>query len=75
MKTFLIVLLMISSFALIISIVLSPAKSSGMGTIEGGAKTLFGRKKAKGIYAILEKVTIGSAIVFMISAFIYSLFA
>ncbi len=75
MKTFLIVLLVISSFALIISIVLSPAKSAGMGTIEGGAETLFGRKKAKGIYAILEKVTIGSAIVFMISAFIYSLFA
>ncbi|MDD4691616.1 MULTISPECIES: preprotein translocase subunit SecG [Eubacterium] len=75
MKTFLIVLLIISSFALIISIVLSPAKSAGMGTIEGGAETLFGRKKAKGIYAILEKVTIGSAIVFMISAFIYSLFA
>ncbi|MEF9917825.1 MAG: preprotein translocase subunit SecG [Eubacterium sp.] len=74
MKTFIIVLLIISSFALLISILLSPAKVAGMGgAIEGGAETLFGRKKARGIYAILERITIGSAIVFMLSAFIYSL--
>lgn len=45
------------------------------GAIEGGAETLFGRKKARGLEAILEKITIGSAIVFMLSAFIYSLLA
>ena len=75
MKTFLIVLLVLSSFALIFSIILSPAKTGGMGSIEGGAESLFGRKKAKGIYAILEKITIVSAVVFMVSAFVYSLFA
>lgn len=76
MKTFLIVLLVIASFALIISILLSPAKVAGMGgAIEGGAETLFGRKKARGLEAILEKITIGSAIIFMLSAFIYSLLA
>ncbi len=75
MKTFLIVLLILSSLALIISILLSPAKTAGMGAIEGGAESLFGKKKARGIYAILEKITIGSAIVFMLSAFIYSLLA
>lgn len=74
MKTFMIVLMIIASFALIISILLSPAKAAGMGgSIDGGAETLFGKKKARGIYALLEKVTIGSAIIFMLSAFIYSL--
>lgn len=76
MKTFLIVLLVVSSFALIISILMSPAKVAGMGgSIDGGAETLFGRKKARGLYALLEKITIVSAIVFMLSAFIYSLLA
>lgn len=73
MTTFMIVLMIISSLALIISILLSPAKTAGMGAIEGGAETLFGKKKARGIYAVLEKITIVSAIVFMLSAFIYSL--
>ncbi len=73
MKTFLIVLMIAASFALILSILLSPAKTAGMGSIDGGAESLFGKKKARGIYAVLEKVTIGSAIIFMLSAFIYSL--
>lgn len=76
MTTFLVVLMILSSFALIISILMSPAKVSGMGGgFDGGAETLFGKKKARGIYAILEKITIISAIVFMLSAFIYSLLA
>jgi len=73
MTTFMIVLMILSSFALIISILLSPAKTQGMGAIEGGAQTLFGKKKARGIYAVLEKITIGSAVVFMLSAFVYSI--
>lgn len=68
-----IVLMIISSFSLIISILLSPPKTQGMGSIEGGAETLFGKKKARGFNAVLEKITIGSAIVLMVSAFIYSL--
>lgn len=74
MKTFLIVLLIISSVALIVSILMSPPKTQGMGAIGGGgAETLFGRKKAKGLYGILEKITIVSAVVFMLSAFIYAI--
>lgn len=72
MITFMIALMIISSFTLIFSILLSPAKTEGLGSIEGGAETLFGKRKARGIYAVLEKVTIVSAIVFMASAFIYS---
>lgn len=72
MTTFMIALMIISSFTLIFSILLSPAKTEGLGSIEGAAETLFGKRKARGIYAVLEKVTIVSAIVFMASAFIYS---
>lgn len=75
MTTFLVVLMIVSSFALIISILMSPAKVQGMGAIDGGAESLFGKKKARGFHAILEKITIISAIVFMLSAFIYSLLA
>ena len=73
MKTFMIVLLIISSVALIAAVLLSPAKSSGLGSIEGGAETLFGKKKAKGLEGILQKVIVGSGVVFMLSAFIYSI--
>lgn len=67
-------ILIISSLALIASILLSPAKAAGMGgAIDGGAETLFGKKKARGIYGVLEKVTIVSAVLFMLSAFIYNL--
>lgn len=76
MSTFLIVLLILSSILLIVSILMSPPKTQGMGgAISGGAETLFGRKKAKGFYALLEKITIGSAVVFMLSAFIYAIVA
>ena len=75
MSTFMIVLLIASSVTLILSILLSPPKTQGMGSIGGGAETLFGRKKAKGFNAMLEKITIGSAVVFMLSAFIYAIVA
>ena len=67
-----IALMIISSFTLIASILLTPEKTAGMGTIEGGAETLFGKKKARGFQAVLEKAIIVSAIVFMLSAFIYN---
>ena len=70
--TVMIALMIISSFTLIVSILLTPAKTAGMGTIEGGAETLFGKKKARGFQAILEKAIILSAVVFMLSAFIYN---
>ena len=73
--TVMIVLMVVSSFTLIISILLTPAKTAGLGSIEGGAETLFGKKKARGLQAILQKVIIVSAIIFMSSAFIYSILA
>lgn len=74
MKTALLVVLIISSLVLIFAILLSPGKSAGMsGAIAGGAESLFGKKKAKGFEGVLEKTTKISAVLFMLSAFVYSI--
>ncbi|RBP41610.1 preprotein translocase subunit SecG [Garciella nitratireducens] len=75
MTTFLIILLLISSFALIITILLQPGKSAGLsGSIAGGAESLFGKKRAKGYEAILSRITTISAVVFMLSALLLTAF-
>lgn len=74
MEIFFLVLIVVSSLVLIASILLQPGKSAGLsGSISGGAETLFGKKKAKGYEAILARMTTVSAVVFMLSAFIFSL--
>ncbi|WP_041668915.1 preprotein translocase subunit SecG [Acetobacterium woodii] len=74
MKTALLIILIISSFVLISAILLSPGKTAGMsGAIAGGAETLFGKKKAKGFEGALEKATKISGVLFMLSAFVYSI--
>ena len=74
MQTFVLVLLIISSIALIVSVLLQSGKSAGLsGSIAGGAESMFGKKKARGYDAILEKTTKISAIVFMLSAFVNSI--
>lgn len=74
MEIFFLVLIVVSSLVLIASILLQPGKSAGLsGSISGGAETLFGKKKAKGYEAILARMTTVSAVVFMLSAFIFSI--
>ncbi|HAE61072.1 MAG TPA: preprotein translocase subunit SecG [Eubacteriaceae bacterium] len=74
MDKLMIALIIISSIVLIASILLQPGKSAGLsGSIAGGAESLFGKKKAKGYEAMLEKATTVSAVVFMLSAFLFSL--
>ncbi|MFZ7121269.1 MAG: preprotein translocase subunit SecG [Eubacteriaceae bacterium] len=74
MQKVLIVILIISSLVLIASILLQSGKSAGLsGSIAGGAENLFGKKKARGYEAILEKATAISAVAFMLSAFINSI--
>ncbi len=71
MRTFLMVLLAAASLALIFSVMLQSGNSSGLsGSIAGGAEQLFGKKKSKGYDAILNKVTIAGAVVFIASALI-----
>ena len=74
MKEALLVVLLISSLVLVAAILLSPGKTAGMsGAIAGGAETLFGMKKAKGFEGVLERATKISGVLFMLSAFVYSI--
>lgn len=58
----------VASLFLIITILLQPSKQQGLGAIEGGADTFFGANKARGIDAVLPKITTVVAIVFVVIA-------
>lgn len=67
MKTALMVLLAIASIVLILSVLLQSSNSDGLsGSIAGGAEQLFGKKKARGYEALLSKVTVVCAILFIV---------
>ncbi len=67
MKIFLMIVLAICSLVLIASVLLQPGNSAGLsGSIAGGAEQLLGKKKSKGYEAILEKVTVVCAILFIV---------
>ncbi len=71
MKIFLMILLSVASLILIASILLQSGKSAGLsGAIGGGAEQLFGKKKSKGYEALLNKVSTGGAIVFILCSLI-----
>ncbi len=60
----LIALYMIICIGLIVSVLLQSGRSASLGVIEGGAQSLFGKKK--GLDDILARVTTGLAIAFML---------
>ncbi len=63
------ILLGLASLALIASILFQSGSTAGLsGSIAGGAEQLFGKKKSKGYDAILEKVTIAAAVIFIVAA-------
>ena len=65
------ILLSLASIILIASILLQSGKSAGLsGAIGGGAEQLFGKKKSKGYEALLNKVSTGGAIVFILCSLI-----
>lgn len=71
MNTFLMVILAVASIILIGSVMLQSGSSAGLsGSIAGGAEQLFGKKKAKGYDAILSKVTVIAAVVFVLCSLI-----
>lgn len=60
------ILLVIVSIGLIAVVLLQSGKSAGLsGSIAGGAEQLLGKQKARGIDALLSKLTIVFAIAFM----------
>ncbi len=60
----LIALYMLVCIGLIVSVLLQSGRSASLGVIEGGAQSLFGKKK--GLDDILARVTTGLAIAFML---------
>ncbi|GIO10255.1 preprotein translocase subunit SecG [Brevibacillus reuszeri] len=69
------ILLVIASIGLIIVVLLQSGKSAGLsGAIGGGAEQLMGKQKARGIDALLGKLTVGFAIGFMLFAILLGYF-
>ncbi|WP_018660887.1 preprotein translocase subunit SecG [Heyndrickxia acidiproducens] len=67
MHTLLITLLIIDAILLIAVILLQPGKSAGLsGAISGGAETLFGKQKVRGVDLILHRTTIVLAVIFFL---------
>lgn len=69
------ILLVIASIGLIIVVLLQSGKSAGLsGAIGGGAEQLMGKQKARGIDALLGKLTVVFAICFMFFAILLGYF-
>ncbi|MBL4954972.1 preprotein translocase subunit SecG [Neobacillus sp. OS1-32] len=67
MHTFFVVLLVIVSIALIAVVLLQSGKSAGLsGAISGGAESLFGKQKARGIDLILHRITVVLSVLFFL---------
>ncbi|MBR3147008.1 MAG: preprotein translocase subunit SecG [Eubacterium sp.] len=71
MSTVLMVIMAIVSLVLILSVLLQEGNSDGLsGSIAGGAEQLFGEKRGRGYQGILEKITVVSAVLFMVLALV-----
>ena len=71
MHTALLVLMALVSVFLIISVLLQSGNSDGLsGSIAGGAEQLFGKKKSSPYEALLKKLTVVAAILFIILSLI-----
>ncbi|WP_458411973.1 preprotein translocase subunit SecG [Schinkia sp. CFF1] len=69
MHAVLVTLLVIVSIGLILVVLLQSGKSAGLsGAISGGAEQLFGKQKARGMDAVLQKITIVLAVLFFVLA-------
>lgn len=75
MHTLFVILLVIVSVALIAIVVLQSGKSAGLsGAISGGAEQLFGKQKARGMDAVLEKTTIVLSVLFFVLTILVAYF-
>ncbi|WP_459501792.1 preprotein translocase subunit SecG [Bacillus sp. C1] len=65
MHTLLSVLLIVVSIFMIVLVLMQSSNSSGLsGAISGGAEQLFGKQKARGIEAVLNRITVVVAVLF-----------
>jgi len=75
MDIFFKVMLLIFSVGLIVVVLLQKGKSAGLsGAISGGAEHLFGKSKARGLELVLQRVTVGLAAGFFITAILTAIF-
>lgn len=66
-----ITVLLIDAVALIVLVLLQSGKSAGLsGAISGGAEQLFGKQKARGLDAVLHRLTVVTGIIFFILTFV-----
>ncbi len=72
MQTFFSILLLASAVGVIISVLFQESSEGGLGAIggSGGADSLWGMTRGKSKEAILQKITIVSAVIFIISTVI-----
>ncbi len=70
MKIFFNVIILASSIFLIISILLQPSGSEGMGAIGGDSGNVWGKNRDRSVGGTLQRLTTISAVVFMISALV-----
>lgn len=69
MHALVVTLLVIVSIGLILVVLLQSGKSAGLsGAISGGAESLFGKQKARGLDLILHRITIVLAVLFILLA-------
>ncbi|MEH7352833.1 preprotein translocase subunit SecG [Neobacillus drentensis] len=69
MHAFVVTLLVIVSIGLIVVVLLQSGKSAGLsGAISGGAESLFGKQKARGIDLILHRITVVLSVLFFLLA-------
>lgn len=72
MTTLFSVLILAASVTLIISVVMQEGSSGGMGAIGGGdsANALFGKSRGSSREEVLKRITVISAVIFIISALV-----
>ncbi len=67
MMKVLMIILAVISVIITVAILLQESNSAGLsGSIGGGAEQLFGKKKSKGYDAILHKITIVTAVCYIV---------
>ena len=64
------VVLVVCALVLIVTVLLQPGESNGLGAIAGGAETFFGKNKAKTMEGKLALATKVSAAAFIICALV-----
>lgn len=62
--------LVVTAIVLIVTVLLQPGESNGLGAIAGGAETFFGKNKAKSMEGKLALATKISAGVFILCALV-----